>query len=1401
MQRSDTCRHLSYHKQNSGPLPEETPQLVDAARPAHANQDLGCTLLPRRNHSRTSQAGSLDMLHLRPPSSRQFHSRPPIPMAPRHATLPAPAPAAATSTLRSLGQQQRPSRTCSLSPSWSQQQHSHQVSQLTFRKSSHGGGGGREQGGGLGASPQAHPTPALPTHVSSSFSTFAANGDASALEGGGGDVGMAGQGSWATLTPLSAPKQEQLMLALPTTTRVPRSPVNKVTSVSAVLSKSLALLGSQSAVPERGLEAVPESNQKQAAGPEATSKELRLDCRTQPQMSEIVVEPQVHFESCPGRVRRGQDNKRAGTIPGTQPSPYLTALAAALPICQLGGAKSRLPVHAPVVPRNAVRPTPFPEVTAARPPCDLARALMYELGVTSVQITVKPMAMPSGRRLLLVVQGHEPFCFFPGPFFCLALPFRFFLANTRCALRRAVAFSSNLGSRENTQWCDATFVGLWATFVVRCAVSPCPCRQFHSRPPIPMAPRHATLHAPAPAAATSNLRSLGRMQSRCDPGAFMQEDVSETAAMEHMLADLAESQLTMASQIFPKHIIEYMATSGPSFGPQQVAGLARQHHHVTILFMDIVGFTSMSKEVPPEAVMAFLNTLFGHFDNLCDKHGVLKLETAGDCYIVAGGITSPTLHGDDGQGSTKGGAADEFNTVVDSHDVQLSAARVLAFAKDMLAVSRVVVFSHALLQLTGLMPGVVQVLMPHNQQPVVVRVGLHTGDCVSGLIGTKVPKFAVFGDSMNTASRMESTCAPMRIQASKPTASLLPEEPWEATGGIEVKGKGLMETFIWGGQLPDFSLASQPAQPAPWGTQTTYPPPGPTTLPSPTPTALSSGSLARLSGAARAPSLPRSSPADSLMHLSTSSLPPGNIAWATASNPVPGSGSLLPDPATIAAGTQSHDANVQRFHSLASWQLDSLISAPGSCHAEGDASARSRQPVNAEWNDATEIMLPFPTRGVADNAQRTTPNLGQASAAAAALRQWSVHQMVSLPPWQHPLLTIAESVMGSQDTGHDCSQDMAPRGCEPSMQRRSERQMGGDSNSRSPLAQSPAQPSYLSSNPVFNVSPQHTHEATPCEVLGGEAPKLRSIVEFDGEEASAGSNNSHRSSAALATVSVPIPVTEARPNEVLATAVPTPTQRREPHPATASAPSPVAQRAVHGIAHIEVSEESGAQSAAKTTGDQGRPADSVIGSLASETGWAVGFGCNPADWAVEPQARGQQSLQEVRTRTTPAVSPRLSASPLLKAATASADQWLAAMSAASHDMYAERASQSSAIAGSRHSQDFMSCLSWATRKTEQAQGEASSSLSGLIGFLDEKSDIWRSAFPSPVVPQAGPASGDQEQRDPPSTLSLPAIARGKPGKKVRQTPSDQRQMTIQMALGRYHRIVDIFDVDISAFTC
>ncbi|KAJ9508393.1 hypothetical protein QJQ45_011906 [Haematococcus lacustris] len=327
-----------------------------------------------------------------------------------------------------------------------------------------------------------------------------------------------------------------------------------------------------------------------------------------------------------------------------------------------------------------------------------------------------------------------------------------------------------------------------------------------------MPPGSVLLQQPGVQSVRVTVRSIVHPRTREGGLLVVQQDTTDTSAMEALLADLAESQLRMASNIFPRHgqwglgshivithggnnllmqvlaaailaVLEFLATNRGNNAPEDVAQLARQHKDVTLLFMDIVGFTSMAKEVAPETVMVFLNTLFGVFDLLVDVHGVMKVETAGDCYIVAGGILSFDRK-KEANGSEPSELGQEFAEVLEHHDPADSAARVMAFAKDMMASSK-------------------QVKMPHNDEPVCIRIGLHTGDCVSGLIGTKAPKYAVFGDTMNTASRMESTCTPGRIQVSAVTHALLPHEAWEATGGVLAKGKGLMLTYIWVGQLPD----------------------------------------------------------------------------------------------------------------------------------------------------------------------------------------------------------------------------------------------------------------------------------------------------------------------------------------------------------------------------------------------------------------------------------------------------------------------------------------------------------------------------------------------------------------------------------------------------------------------
>ncbi|KXZ51265.1 hypothetical protein GPECTOR_13g752 [Gonium pectorale] len=177
--------------------------------------------------------------------------------------------------------------------------------------------------------------------------------------------------------------------------------------------------------------------------------------------------------------------------------------------------------------------------------------------------------------------------------------------------------------------------------------------------------------------------------------------------------------------------------------------LATWHPEVTLLFADVKGFTNMCEKVEPSQVMGFLNALYSRFDDMLDSYGVYKastVETIGDCYFVAGGLIQEDEDG--------------------------MAAAMLAAARE--------------------------VVLPTTGEPVELRVGLHTGPVVSGVVGTRMPRFCLFGDTVNTASRMESTGVPGAVHASEATfLRLLRTEGWRPTGGVQVKGKGTLNTYLW----------------------------------------------------------------------------------------------------------------------------------------------------------------------------------------------------------------------------------------------------------------------------------------------------------------------------------------------------------------------------------------------------------------------------------------------------------------------------------------------------------------------------------------------------------------------------------------------------------------------------
>lgn len=194
--------------------------------------------------------------------------------------------------------------------------------------------------------------------------------------------------------------------------------------------------------------------------------------------------------------------------------------------------------------------------------------------------------------------------------------------------------------------------------------------------------------------------------------------------------------------ILPCSVAEELKRSGTS-EPQLF-------QEVTILFSDLVDFTEKSAKIDPATLLGELNDIFSGFDLIMRKHDCERIKTIGDAYFAVCGIPQQT----------------------DNH-----ALKMVEAAKEI--------------------RDFLEARNKTSKHSWTMRIGIHSGPAIAGIVGTDKYIYDVFGDSVNTASRMESNSEPMKINISDSTAALLPQSvQLEKRPSIDVKGKGTMGMFF-----------------------------------------------------------------------------------------------------------------------------------------------------------------------------------------------------------------------------------------------------------------------------------------------------------------------------------------------------------------------------------------------------------------------------------------------------------------------------------------------------------------------------------------------------------------------------------------------------------------------------
>ena len=190
---------------------------------------------------------------------------------------------------------------------------------------------------------------------------------------------------------------------------------------------------------------------------------------------------------------------------------------------------------------------------------------------------------------------------------------------------------------------------------------------------------------------------------------------------------------------------------------------------VTVIFIDIVGFSAICNEIPASEVMDMLRNLFQRFDSICQKYNILKLDTIGDAYLCSVGFFEE--HTNDQRLNANGRGC---------------ALRALAAAKEMIRESRKVPVPESSAYASDI------------DAYVSVRIGIHIGDAAFGVLGQSLPKLICVGSAVNMAERMEQTSSVNMIHVTSTFHDLIgdKEDGWECSEKVKVKDIGEIDSYL-----------------------------------------------------------------------------------------------------------------------------------------------------------------------------------------------------------------------------------------------------------------------------------------------------------------------------------------------------------------------------------------------------------------------------------------------------------------------------------------------------------------------------------------------------------------------------------------------------------------------------